>query len=87
MFISTSGNNDSQYRNPKFDSIIAKVKTSKTEEERFAGMHEAEDMLFADRVMAPIFFYTQPYMQSDKVKGMFYSPLGYFFFMYCTEEE
>jgi len=87
MFVSTSGNNDSQYRNPKFDAIISKVKTSKTEEERFAGMHEAEDMLFADRVMAPIFFYTQPYMQSEKVKGMFYSPLGYFFFMYCTEEE
>lgn len=87
MFISTSGNNDSQYKNPKYDAVIAKVKSSKTEKERFAAMHEAEDMLFADHVLAPIYFYTQPYMQSPKVKGMFYSPLGYFFFQYCTLEK
>ncbi|HML38372.1 MAG TPA: peptide ABC transporter substrate-binding protein [Bacillota bacterium] len=87
MFVSTSGNNDSQYKNPKFDAVIAKVKSAKTAEERFAGMHEAEDILFADKVLAPIFFYTQPYMQSDKVKGVYYSPLGNFYFQYATLEE
>jgi len=50
-------------------------------------MHEAEDILFADKTVAPIYFYTQPYMQSEKVKGMFYAPLGYFFFMYTSMEE
>lgn len=87
MFITDGGNNDSQYKNPEFDAAIAKVKSAKTQEERFAGMHEAEDILFADKTIAPIYFYTQPYMQSEKVKGMFYAPLGYFFFMYTSMEE
>jgi oligopeptide transport system substrate-binding protein len=87
MFITDGGNNDSQYKNADFDAVIAKVKSAKTDEERFKGMHEAEDILFNDKVVAPIFFYTQPYMQSPNVKGMFYSPLGYFFFMYSTYEE
>lgn len=87
QFVTGGGNNDSNYNNSKYDAEIAKVKSGKTPEERFKAMHEAEDVLFADRVIAPVFFYTQPYMQSEKVKGMYYTPLGYFFFMYCTLEE
>lgn len=87
MYVSGGGNNDSQYKSPAFDAAIAKVKAGKTPEERFTAMHEAEDILFADKTIAPIFFYTQPYMQSEKVKGMFYAPLGYFFFSYTTMEE
>ena len=87
MFVTDGGNNDSQYKNPKFDAAIAKVKSTTDPAERFKGMHEAEDILFADKVVAPIYFYTQPYMQSDKVKGMFYTPLGYFFFMYTSLEK
>lgn len=82
MFVTSGGNNDAQYKNPKYDAVIQKLKTAKTSEERFAAMHEAEDILMGqDKAVAPIYFYTQPYMLSDKVKGMFYTPLGFFFFM------
>lgn len=87
MFISGGGNNDSQYKNPAYDALIAKSKSASSPEERFQAMHQAEDILFEDRVMAPIFFYTQPYMQAENVKGMFYAPLGYFFFTHVTLEE
>ena len=48
---------------------------------------EAEDILIGqDSVLAPIYFYTQPYMLKDNIKGMYYTPLGYFFFGYTTQE-
>jgi len=85
MYITDGGNNDAQYSNPEFDALIAKGKSAKTEEERFSAMHDAEDVLFGDKAIAPIFFYTQPYMMDDNIDGMFYSPLGYFFFMYASQ--
>lgn len=87
MFVSGGGNNDAQYKNSEFDALITKVKSAKTSEERFTAMHEAEDILMGDKAVAPIFFYTQPYMINDKVDGMFYTPLGFFFFMYSTLSE
>jgi oligopeptide transport system substrate-binding protein len=84
MFVTGGGNNDPQYKNPAYDALITKIKSTTDPAERFKGMHQAEDILFADKLVAPIYFYTQPYMQSPKVKGMFYTPLGYFFFSYCT---
>jgi oligopeptide transport system substrate-binding protein len=44
-------------------------------------LHQAEDTLLAqDAALAPIYFYTQPYMINPKLSGMYYTPLGYFFF-------
>lgn len=88
MWVTGGGNNDAQYTNPAYDALIKQVKNATTSEDRFKYMHEAEDILMGqDAVLAPIYFYTQPYMISDKVKGMYYTPLGYFFFMYTTIEE
>ena len=87
QFITGGGNNDSQYSNPEFDALIAKAKTTDDQTERFKAMHQAEDVLFKESVVAPIYFYTQPYMQAPNVKGMYASPLGYFFFQYCTLEK
>ena len=39
-----------------------------------------------DNALAPIYFYTQKYMLDPSIKGMYYTPLGYFFFAYCTKE-
>jgi len=49
------------------------------------AMHDAEDILMTEHVVAPIFFYTQPYMVSDEMKGWYYTPLGYFFFSYASK--
>ena len=39
-----------------------------------------------DSVHAPIYFYTQKYMLDDSVSGMYYTPLGYFFFGYTSQQ-
>lgn len=84
MWITGSGNNDAQYTNPDYDALINAAKNTADASERMRLMHEAEDLLMGEEwVLNPLYFYTQTYMLSDRVDGMFYTPLGYFFFGNC----
>ena len=83
MWVTGGGNNDAQYKNPEYDAFIKQAKSSPDAAVRMKAMHDAEDILLGEHVVAPIYFYTQPYMVKDDLKGMYYTPLGYFFFGYC----
>ena len=49
-------------------------------------MHQAEDLLVGqDYAIAPLYFYTQYFMLKDDIKGMYYTPLGFFFFGYTQK--
>ena len=86
MWYTDGGNNDAQYSNPEYDALIDQAKATSNQEERMAAFHAAEDILIEqDSVLAPIYFYTQPYMLADDVQGMYYTPLGYFFFGYTSQ--
>jgi oligopeptide transport system substrate-binding protein len=81
MFVTGGGNNNSQYKNSAFDRLIAQAKATAVPAERMAFMHQAEDLLMGtDASIAPIYFYTNKYMLNPRVTGMYYTPLGYFFF-------
>lgn len=83
MWLTDGGNNDAQYANPDYDALIQKAKATSDQSERMAAMHEAEDMIIGrDYALCPLYFYTQKYMLDDSIKGMYYTPLGYFFFGY-----
>lgn len=84
MWVTGGGNNDAQYSNPDYDALVSTAKTSSDMAVRMQAMHDAEDILLGESVVAPIYFYTQPYMIADDLEGMYYSPLGYFFFSYCS---
>ncbi len=99
MWITTSGNNDSQFGKDEhkdfagyegktwsesYDSIIAQVKASSDPEERFELMHDAEDILMETGAICPIYYYTDIYMCSDSIDGFFSSPLGYKYFMFAS---
>lgn len=86
MWYTDGGNNDAQYSNPEYDAQIDAAKATSNQEERMAAFHAAEDILIEqDSVLAPIYFYTQPYMLADDIQGMYYTPLGYFFFGYTNQ--
>ena len=102
MWITESGNNDSQFGKDahkdyagydgktwaeSYDTIIAQVKASNDPEERFDLMHQAEDILMSTGAICPIYYYTDIYMCSEKIEGFFSSPLGYKFFMYASIAE
>ncbi len=87
MWLTGGGNNDAQYTRPEYDAAIKKAYAATDPAERMKYMHEAEDMIIGeDNALAPIYFYTQKYMLDPSIKGMYYTPLGYFFFAYCTKE-
>ena len=87
MWYTGGGNNDAQYSNPDYDAQIDAAKATSDQAERMKAFHAAEDILIdQDSVLAPLYFYTQPYMLKDNIKGMYYTPLGYFFFGYTTQE-
>ena len=49
-------------------------------------MHDAEDLIIGqDYALCPLYFYTQKYMLADGIQGMYYTPLGFFFFDHCTQ--
>ena len=86
MWYTDGGNNDAQYSNPEYDAQIDAAKATSNQEERMAAFHAAEDILIEqDSVLAPIYFYTQTYMLADDIQGMYYTPLGYFFFGYTSQ--
>jgi oligopeptide transport system substrate-binding protein len=79
------GNNNACFSNERYDALIEEVLHTSDAEARMEMMHEAESILIDEEAaIAPLFFYTQPYLLSDRVQGMFYTPLGYFFFMNVT---
>lgn len=84
MWMTGGGNNDAQYANAEYDKLIAEAKAATDSETRMQLMHQAEDILIGDdSVLAPIYFYTQKHMMKDDVAGVFYCPLGYYFFNYA----
>ncbi|MDD5980925.1 MAG: peptide ABC transporter substrate-binding protein [Clostridium sp.] len=83
MWLTGGGNNDAQYSNPDYDALIMQAKSTSDLAERISLMHQAEDILMGqDVVHAAIYFYTDKYM-AQGIKGMYFTPLGYYFFGYC----
>ena len=85
MWVTDGGNNDAQWSNARYDELIAQVKSTPDQAQRMKMMHEMEDIIFDEWMLAPIYFYVDYFMLSDNIKGFFSSPLGYKYFMYAYE--
>ncbi len=64
-----------------YDVLIGMIKSCTKNEDRYAMMHLAEDMLMDTGCIVPLYFYTDLYMVSKDVTGFFSNPLGYKYFM------
>ena len=84
IWITGGGNNDAQWSNPQYDQLITEIKSTGDQAVRMEKMHQAEDILFEEWVLAPIYFYTDMYLQSPAVENIWASPLGFKYFMYAT---
>ena len=86
MWLTGGGNNDAQYSNKEYDAKIQEAKATSDPATRMQLMHEAENIIMGqDYALCPLYFYTQKYMLADGIQGMYYTPLGYFFFDHCTQ--
>lgn len=87
IWVTDGGNNDAHYGVAEYDELITKAKTSSDPAERMQAMHDAEDIFMGrDSATAPLYFYTQKYMLTENIEGMYYTPLGFFFFEGCTQK-
>lgn len=84
MWITGGGNNDAQWSNPEYDALISKIKSTTDNEERYKLMHQAEDMIFEDSMLCPIYYYVDLYLMDQSIEGFWSSPLGFKYFMYAT---
>ncbi len=84
MWITGGGNNDAQWSNTQYDEIIRKVKASTDATERYKLMHDAEDIIFEESMLSPIYYYVDLFLLNQKIEGFYSSPLGYKYFMYAT---
>ncbi|AHM56013.1 oligopeptide-binding protein OppA [Peptoclostridium acidaminophilum DSM 3953] len=80
LFISNSGNNHPQWENAEFDALISSAKKESDQGKRFQMMHQAEEMMMADQIVMPVYYYTNPMMFKSYVKDVRVSPLGFIYF-------
>jgi ABC-type oligopeptide transport system substrate-binding subunit len=84
MWTTGGGNNDAQWSNTDYDALIAQIKASSDPAERFKLMHQAEDIIFKENMLCPIYYYVDLFLLNQKVQGFWSSPLGYKYFMYAS---
>jgi peptide/nickel transport system substrate-binding protein/oligopeptide transport system substrate-binding protein len=78
-----NGNNNSQHSNPEFDAAMVRSRTAATREERWAALHEAEDILMDDMGVTPVAYYADFYLINPNVTGWWHSPDGFWNFQFA----
>lgn len=68
-YITGHGMNRPQWSNARYDELIAESNGAPSEKERFEKMYEAEEIFLNDQPIAPLFFYTDSFLISPRVKN------------------
>lgn len=73
-----SGNNDAHWYNDEFDGLI-KQSMSAQGKERDELLYKAQEVLMNDMPVAPLYYYTDPIMVKEYVKGWEKTSLGHWY--------
>ena len=76
LFTSTGGNNNTGWKNPAYDRLIADAANEQDTTRRFALLKKAENLLLNDAPIAPIFYGARTYLIRPEVKGWVPALLG-----------
>jgi len=77
VFLSTGGNNNSQWRNAEYDNLLRQARLTLDESERFSLMHQAEAILMDQLPLCPIYYYTNPYLKRPWLKNVIMNGMGW----------
>ncbi|MCL2125315.1 MAG: peptide ABC transporter substrate-binding protein [Oscillospiraceae bacterium] len=75
-----NGNNNCQFSDPNFDAAMARSRVAKTYQERWAALHDAEDILMDQMGLVPVAYYADFYMIQPSITGWWHSSDGYWHF-------
>ena len=80
------GNNDTHWENPQFKDLLNKSAVEKDPAKRKDLLAQAEQIFMDEMPVAPIYFYTDSWVKSDKVNGVLVDGLGNVDFKWTTKE-
>lgn len=69
LFESTNTFNTPNYNNPLYDAALKEAADATTEEGRFSALHKAEDIMFADHAVAPLYYTNSCYLLQNNITG------------------
>lgn len=75
-FLSTSGNNRTGFASVEYDTLIMQAYAETDRDRRHDLLQQAERMLLEEAVIAPVFFKTQTFLQSPRLRGLVPNVLG-----------
>lgn len=78
-----NGNNDGKYSNPDYDAALDAARATTDPAERFAALHQAEDIAMEDAAMIPVAYYADFWLQSPSLQGIWHSAYGYWYLQYA----
>ncbi|MDV3428999.1 MAG: peptide ABC transporter substrate-binding protein [Bacillota bacterium] len=87
MFRSFDGNNDTGWKNSKYDDLMAKGNAEADPAKRMNYFHEAEKILIDDMPIGPIYFYTTSVLIKPYVKGIVVNEMLRIYFDYAYVDE
>jgi oligopeptide transport system substrate-binding protein len=76
IFTVPKGNNDTGWTNETFNNLLAQAAKETDKEKRLGLLKDAEKLVLDEMPIAPIYFYTNNWVQNDNLKGVVISPLG-----------
>ncbi len=79
-WVTGSPKNVARYSDPEYDALIRDSLKQMDRSKRMEDMHRAEEILMRDLPVLPLYFYSTPYMQSARVKGIYISPRSWVLF-------
>ncbi|WP_188454708.1 peptide ABC transporter substrate-binding protein [Virgibacillus oceani] len=78
IFQSVGGNNYTNWENEEYSALLEKSRTETDPDARREILREAEALFMEELPLAPIYFYTNLWLNKDYVKGIEVSPMGSF---------
>ncbi|OEH91623.1 peptide ABC transporter substrate-binding protein [Bacillus solimangrovi] len=76
LYKELGGNNDTRWHDDEFASLLEQSQTETDPEKRTAMLKQAEEIFIDAMPVAPIYFYTNAWVQEDNLKGIVMSGLG-----------
>lgn len=76
LFLSTSGNNDTGWKNSEYDRLLELATRELEPAKRFEFLQKAEALLLEEAPVAPVYFGTRTFLINPRVKGWVPSLLG-----------
>ncbi|MDO5713753.1 MAG: peptide ABC transporter substrate-binding protein [Tissierellia bacterium] len=87
LFMTDNPQNDVFWSNPEFDKLLQTAKSSPDQKLRMDSMKKAEQIMMEEKPVAPVYFYTRPYVEKPYVKGVYNTILNYPFLTYAEIED